>query len=458
MHAAKDLFDNHEVRVIIGMERWEEASLVAELGNNSQVPVLTLANEIPNWASEQWPFLIAAARSEHNQIKGVAAIVQSWRWRKVVVIYEEVSTTITGVFPYLIDALRETDSEIDSLLPLPPLTSRSFLVENLVKLNSKQCRVFIIHTSLTLATNLFTEAKNMGMMEREYVWIVTAGITSQIDSLSPTLISSMQGVIGIKSYVPHKGRTFQDFRSRYRTLFHSSYPNEPNPEPGIFALQAHDAIRALAQAMYGNINKKVKRNPKDHVAPTTSKSGWWLRDRILQSNFEGLSGEYYFIDGALPPGNIFHVVNVVGKSYRELGYWTEGLGFSVSTQKGTNYSKSMTIMGQVFWPGGPWTVPRGWTIPTSASPLKIGVPAKTTFNNFVNVVYDGIDGKPKVYGFSIDVFRAALDFLPYHLNCDFVPYEGTYDSLVQKVHIGVGSYHIFPFILVLGRIFFVYIF
>lgn len=102
---------------------------------------------------------------------------------------------------------------------------------------------------------------------------------------------------------------------------------------------------------------------------------------------------------------------------KELGYWSKGLGFSTTIRKGTRgvlTTWSMKILGQVYWPGGPWSVPRGWAVPTSANPLRIGVPAKTIFYEFVNVKYEQPGGVPIVGGFSIDVFRATVEHLPYN--------------------------------------------
>lgn len=430
--AAKNLINKHEVRAIIGMETWEEVAFTAELGNNSQVPILSLTMEFPIWASKRWAFLLNVARSQNSQMRAVAGIVQSWGWRRVAVIYEEVTLTTAGIFPHLIDALRKINSEVEILLPIPSFPSDNSLIESLEKLKRSQCRVFIVHTSLHLASSIFMEAKNLGMVDKGFVWIATTRITNQIESLNSSMISSMQGLIGIKSYFSHMGKSYQEFHSRFRTLFSKLYPNESNLEPGIFALQAYDGAWALAQAMYGTTNRKVEENLKNHV-PIISKSGKWLLDRILQSSFKGLTGDFSFVDGYLVPVNIFRLINVVGKSYRELGFWSEGLGFSKDITKGSNYNKSMIIMGNVFWPGGPRSAPMGWKVPSNPIPLKIGVPANSTFREFVNVVDNGSGNEPQVHGFSMDVFNAVRELLPYDMPCEFIPVKGSYDSLIETV-------------------------
>nr|POE90492.1 glutamate receptor 2.2 [Quercus suber] len=432
---AKTLIEKKNAKAILGFGTWQEAVFVAQLGNESRVPILSLANEIPQWASCHWPFLVNAARSQNAQMKAVAAIIQSWKWRKVNIIYEDMNPAVTGISPELIAAIQGVDAEINDLLLLSPFPRYPSLSQKLESLKNESCRVFIVHTSITLATKIFTEANNLGMMDKDYVWITTNAITSQIDSLNASIISSMQGVLGVKSYFSTTPKSYKDFHFRFRIMFRLQYPGEPVPEPGTSAMQAYDTAWAVAIALVGKPYVKSCANLTDHVACMHEMNGPQLLEEILQSNFEGLTGAFNFKMGKLAPIHIFRIVNVVGKSYRELGFWSEGLGFSESIHKASKYNRSMSILGQVFWPGGPWSVPNGWGVPIIAKPLKIGVPAVITFSEFVNVRYYRPGAKPIVNGFSIAVFEAALELLPYHFPYEFIPFNGTYDSLVQQVYV-----------------------
>ncbi|KAF8413793.1 hypothetical protein HHK36_001786 [Tetracentron sinense] len=433
--AAMELMDKKQVQAILGLGTWEEASLVADLGNRAHVPILTFAETAPPWASERWPFLVRASDGQYAQMRALAAIVASWEWRRVTVVYEDIDSAAMGVIPHLATVLREVGSEIDHLVALPPFaSSSSSLSEELEKLKSRQCRVFIVHSSLPLAARLFTKANKMGMMAESYVWITTDTIASLLHSLDASTISSMQGVVGIRSYFPQTGARFREFYIRFRSKFLLEHPEEENLEPGIFALQAYDAVWAVALAMEETIKVKDTENSTyqlGHGVPI--EGGQKLLEGILRSDFDGLTSKVYFREQQL--AQTFQIVNVFGNSYRELGFWNEGEGFSGSSNKGGTPNASMRILGQVFWPGGPWFVPRGWALPTTAKPLRIGVPARPTFNQFVNVKYDHPRGNRSITGFSIDVFKATVEELPYHLPYEFFPYEGTYDSLVEQVHL-----------------------
>ncbi|KAF8408998.1 hypothetical protein HHK36_005069 [Tetracentron sinense] len=432
--AARNLIKEQRVQAVVGLRTWEEAEFVAELGDKFRIPILSLAESAPSWASQRWPFLVQATHSQYAQMRAISAIVGNWQWRKVVVIYEDINSAAShDIIPHLVDALREVGSTIDRLIPLSPLASPS-LSKELGKLKSGQgTRIFIVHTSLPLATHLFMEAKRMGMMENGYVWITTGSITGLLDYVNASVISSMQGVLGVKSYFPKTSRRFKHFQSRFRKRFRLEHPEEANLEPTNFGLQAYDAVWAVVLAAWGRTRKNIG-NSTDQMDVMVQFRAKKLLRRILGMKFKALTGEFRFADGKLAPAHIFEIVNVVGKSYRELGFWVDGLGFSKNINKGEAYNTSMGILGQVFWPGGPWSVPRGWDLPTIENrPLKIGVPAKTTFNQFVKVKYERSGGEPSITGFSIDVFKATVDRLPYHLSYQFVPYEGTYDALVQQI-------------------------
>ncbi|KAK1568636.1 hypothetical protein Q3G72_026973 [Acer saccharum] len=355
-YSAKTLIKKHHARVILGLGTWQETAIVAELANKSKVPLLSLANEVPSQACSHWPFLVNAARSQFAQMKAIAAIIQSWGWRKVNVIYEDTITNpslTAGITPYLIKALQEVGSVINDLVPFSLFSDQS-ISENLTKLKDGQCRVFIVHTSTTLATEIF---------------------------------------------------------------------------------KAYDAVRAVALAMSGNYNRKF------HSALLST--GQNLLKGILNSNFEGLTGPFIFKQGMLAPAQVFRIVNVVGdETCIDVGYWTEELGFSVNISRDSVYNKSMKFLGQVLWPGRPFSVPGGLeeakrsTSSQSQASLKIGVPTGNNHVEFVNV-RNNSDGSLNVTGFVIEVFNATIkllrDFPPY----EFVEVSGTYDSLVDQLNLQV---------------------
>nr|GMC70230.1 glutamate receptor 2.8-like [Ipomoea batatas] len=405
----RDLMNKHQgsMKAILGCSnRWEEVSMLTEISSEAKSPLVSLADSAPEWAMEKWPFLVQASPTQSSQMKALAAIIQSYQWRQVTVLYEDMASASNGALTGLSDALKQANV-INSFLALPPMDSSPFLEAQLQRLKTEQRRVFVVHASVPVAKGLFQIAKKMKMMEKGYVWIVTDLIANHLDSLDTSTISSMQGVLGIKNHFPEKGHLFRNFHSKFRARFINKHPEEHNYEPGYFAVQAYDATMLVASSLRKNSSLK----------------GNSLLETISAANFHGLSGEIRFKERKLASDHTFQIVNVIGKSYRELGLWSEKSGF--------NNSSSKVKLGQVIWPGGTWHTPKGWApITPTNKPLRVGVPnLGPSFKEFVNVVHDQQTNQTTYTGFVIDVFKEMMGRLPY-LTYEFHSYNGTYDELI----------------------------
>ncbi|XP_011010292.1 PREDICTED: glutamate receptor 2.8-like [Populus euphratica] len=416
--AAMDLINNQQVQAILGPQTWEEALSVAEISSQTQVPILSLSDTTPKWATERWPYLLQASPSKLEQMKAIAAIVQSGNWHQFTVIYEGTDSAAIAVTPYLFNALRDAGVGVIQGLILPTFASAITLSEELEKLKSEQSRVFVVHLSFPLAVRLFEKAKKMKMMEKDYVWITTNPVTSLVHSNASIISSSMQGIIGVKSYFPERGHLFHEIRQRFRRKFSIENPKDDNNEPGIYAAEAYDAVWTMAVAVNGS-----------------NRVGQELLETILQVDFHGLSGKVQFVKfiNERAPANRFHI-NIIGKSYKEIGFWSKGLGFSKTIHENSIYSSCMTVLEQALWPEGRWHTSRGWTLATSANPWRIGVPGESGYREFVHVEYDHLGNSVAFSGFAIEVFKETIRRLPFILPYEFIAFKNTsYDELLKQI-------------------------
>ncbi|KAL5720702.1 hypothetical protein ACHQM5_013345 [Ranunculus cassubicifolius] len=260
-------------------------------------------------------------------------------------------------------------------------------------------------------------------MGKHSVWITTTSITDLIHSANSSVISSMKGIIGIKTHFSITSPPFLSFSMEFTKKIQKMYP-EDKSKPGIHALRAYDTIITTASALESLTNNSH---------PTSEE----LLRSILSSNFSGLSGEIQFNNGESSQSSTYEIVTVNGPSYKELKFWSSEYGFTdiaigkLSAQDKNksrgNYVPPRVLGGSVLWPGRLKRVPVGWVMPSDAKPMVIGLPGTTVFERFVKC------GENPT-GYCIDVFKEAIGTFSYKLSYKFVCHNGTYNQLVQKVY------------------------
>ncbi|GAB4827036.1 hypothetical protein Ancab_033916 [Ancistrocladus abbreviatus] len=428
--AAVELAKGNEVKAILGMETWQEAALVAQVGNQYQLPILSLAvapATLP-LAPRRWPFLLQMASNYSQQLKCISAIVKYYNWRRVIAVYEDDGYAGTSLMLDLLSqSLQAVGAAIEHHLALPPFhvvsNPKEVVLEELVKVFSTQSRVFVVlQPSLPLAIRLFQQAKYMGLIGRETAWIFTDSISGLLHSVNTTVISYMEGALAVKTYYSETSKEYLDFFYQFRLQF----PDKLNPQPGIHAARAHDAVTAIINAIeqLGNASASSKK----------------LLQCISSSNFNGLSGNISFKGGELSHTQVLRVINVVEKDYKKLDFWTPENGFSKSLEIGGNgqmSNETKVLHGVVKWPGHVKDhVPIGWAMSAHAKPMKIGVPGDTVFKKFVKVETTANHNRTTYSGFCIDVFLEVVKILEenYDFPYELEPFYGTYDELVHCVY------------------------
>ncbi|XP_061963060.1 glutamate receptor 2.8-like [Populus nigra] len=449
--AALDLIKNVEVQAILGPKTSMQANFVIDLGEKAQVPIISFSATSPSLTSIRSSYFLRATQNDSAQVNAISAIVQAFGWREAVPIYID-NEYGEGIIPYLIDALQEVDARVPYRSVISPSATDDQIVEELYRLMTMQTRVFIVHMYRSLGTRLFTKAKEIGMMSEGYVWIMTDGLSVDfLSSPNHSVTDTIQGVLGIKPYVP-RTKELEYFRARWKRKFLRDNPNKIDAELNIYGLLAYDAATALALAVekagttnFGFQKANVSSNSSTDLATLgISLNGPNIVQALSTTSFKGLTGDYLFVDGQLQ-SSAFQIVNVNGNGGRGIGFWTptEGLvkKFNPRINKRTN-STSTSRVSTVIFPGDTTAVPKGWEIPTNEKKLKIGVPLKAGFSELVAVTKDPGSNTTTFTGFCIDVFDAVVKALPYALPYEYIPFAnsdgepaGTYNDLAYQVYL-----------------------
>ncbi|XP_022759820.1 glutamate receptor 2.9-like [Durio zibethinus] len=450
--AALDLIKNVEVQAIIGPTTSMQANFVIKLGNKSRVPIITFSARSPSLTSLGSSYFFRSAQSSSSQVKAISAIVKAFGWRETVAIYED-NQFGESIIPCLTESLQAINVRVPYLSVISPSATDDQIDRELYKLMAMQTRVFIVHMRMSLGSRLLAKAKEIGMMNEGYAWIVTDGMTNLWRSSDSSTIDSMHGVLGVRTYVP-KLKKLEAFKVRWQRKFQQDNPDVLNAELSILGLWAYDATFALAMAIEKagfsdfHFNKtNVSSSAVDLENVGVSQNGPQLIQALSSIKFSGLTGYYHFVNRQLH-SSVFQIVNVNGNGERRIGFWTPENGLvrrlKPVNRKTSINSSSKPNLGPIIWPGDTTIVPRGWDNPRNGSKLRIGVPVNNGFSEFVKVTWDPISQKATlIEGYCIDVFAAVMAKMPYAVPYEFIPFAtpegksaGSYNDLIDQVHYG----------------------
>ncbi|XP_019090322.1 PREDICTED: glutamate receptor 2.6-like isoform X2 [Camelina sativa] len=438
------LIKKREVVAIVGPGNSMQAPFLINLGNQSQVPIISFSATSPLLDSLRSPYFIRATHDDSSQVNAISAIIESFRWREVVPIYVD-NEFGEGILPYLVDAFQEINVRIRYRSAISLHSSDDGIKKELYKLMTMPTRVFIVHMLPDLGSRLISIAKEIGMISKGYVWIVTNGIADLMSLMGESSLEDMHGVLGVKTYFS-RSKELMYFTTRWRKRFGGEELNN-------FECWAYDAATALAMSIeeISNVNisfNKTKINTSREDIGTdlddlhVALSGPKLLQALTTVSFKGVAGRFQLKNGKLE-AKTFKIINIEETGERTVGFWRSEVGLVKSLRVNQTGIKISDSLRTITWPGDTTFVPKGWELPTNAKKLRIAVPKKDGFNNFVKVTKDENTNALTITGFCIDVFDNVMRQMPYAVPYEYIPFEtpdgksrGSYDEMIYNVFLG----------------------
>ncbi|CAA0271063.1 unnamed protein product [Arabidopsis thaliana] len=447
-------FMEKDIVGIIGPQCSVVAHMISHMANELRVPLLSFAVTDPVMSPLQFPYFIRTTQSDLYQMDAIASIVDFYGWKEVIAVFVDDDFGRNGVAA-LNDKLASRRLRITYKAGLHPDTAvnKNEIMNMLIKIMLLQPRIVVIHVYSELGFAVFKEAKYLGMMGNGYVWIATDWLSTNLDSSSPLpaeRLETIQGVLVLRPHTPDSDFK-REFFKRWRKMSGASLALNT------YGLYAYDSVMLLARGLDkffkdgGNIsfsnhsmlNTLGKSGNLNLEAMTVFDGGEALLKDILGTRMVGLTGQLQFTPDRSRTRPAYDIINVAGTGVRQIGYWSNHSGLStvlpelLYTKEKPNMSTSPKLR-HVIWPGETFTKPRGWVFSNNGKELKIGVPLRVSYKEFVSQIR-GTENMFK--GFCIDVFTAAVNLLPYAVPVKFIPYGNgkenpSYTHMVEMITTG----------------------
>ncbi|XVF43386.1 hypothetical protein PTKIN_Ptkin02bG0036300 [Pterospermum kingtungense] len=403
--------------------------MISEIANGLQVPLVSYGATDPTLSALQFPFFVRTVQSDANQMIAMADLVDFYGWKEVIAIYVDDDYGRNGISVLN----EELDRKLGKAykLSLPVHFTQNDIISLLNQSKLLGPRVYVVHVNPDPQLRIFTIAKKLQMMTNNYVWLATDWLSATLDSFSPenrTALHVLQGVVGLRQHIP-ESKQKKDFMSRWRDMLQKGLVTS---DLNAYGLCAYDTVWTVARSIEKFINdgnnltfsSTYKLNDTKASEMHLEKlkvfdGGAVLLEDILHANFSGLTGQVYFSSDRNIVTSGYDVINIDKMAPKIVGYWSSMFGFLVSPPETlrriqNSYSDIDQKLRNVTWPGGKTERPRGWVIADDERPLRIGVPYRASFVEFVTE----LPGSHKIEGYCIDVFTEALKLVPYA-----VPYK-----------------------------------
>lgn len=447
-------FMEQDTVAIIGPQNAVIAHVISHIANELQTPLLSFSVTDPTLSSLQFPYFVRTTQNDLFQMTAIAEIVDYYGWREVIAIYVDDDNGRNGITA-LGDMLATKRCKISYKAPLVLEPTRSNITDLLVKVSLTESRIIVIHVYPGSGPDVLSVARYLGMMGTGFVWIATNWLSTVIDTNSPlpqSEMDDMQGVLTLRMYTPET-EPKRKFVSRWSNL--TSGQNKIGLNA--YGLYAYDTVWLLAHALnaffdqggtisFSNDSRLTQLGSGELNLHSLSvfDGGNLLLRNIFQVNMTGITGPFNYTPQRDLIRPAFEILNVIGNGIKKIGYWSNYSGLSAKPPetlytKPPNRTSSDQILSPVFWPGDTTQKPRGWVFPNNGRHLRIAVPNRASFREFVSHV----EGTDMFTGFCIDVFTAALNLLPYAVPYKFFR-EGdgkTNPSVTEILHkIQTGEY------------------
>ncbi|GJU37053.1 glutamate receptor 3.4-like protein [Tanacetum coccineum] len=426
----------------IGPQSSVIARLINHVVNELHVPLISFGATDPTLSRLQYPYFVRTTQSDYYQMSAISDMVAYFGWKEIITIFVDDDYGRNGILA-LGDALSEKRVKIAYKASFNSGANHSEITELLVGVNMMESRVYVVHVNPDSGLSIFAVAKKLGMMTSGYVWITTDWLMAVLDSFElqdPNTMDLIQGVVSFRHHVPNSGAK-KSFATKWKNI-----EDKQTASFNSYALYAYDSVWLLAHALnkFLNAGGSITFSNKSKLQHTIGhelylsafrffNEGEQLLQTILNTTFVGLTGEVKFDHNQNLMHPAYEIVNIGGTGLRTIGYWSNNLGLSVSSPESNNSDRDDENLYSVIWPGGMSKNPLGWVFPNNGKPMRVAVPYGYSYKEIVTK-----DKSPKgVRGYSIDVFEAAVNLLPYPVTPEYFLYgdgqTNPYDDILRAV-------------------------
>ncbi|XP_059072638.1 glutamate receptor 3.3 isoform X2 [Cryptomeria japonica] len=445
-----------EVVAIVGPQTSAVVQSIGKVAEAVRVPLVSFSATDPSLSRIQYPYFTRVVFNDDVQMTAVASIIGNHGWKEVVVLFTDDNLGWNAI-DSLSGALEPYKCKILYKVALHPNLDVLELYHNLIQLQHIKSKVFVVHMQPSFGQSVLSAAHNLSLLDGGHVWITTDAITRTLDAVSSDvdLWKEFHSIVGVRSYMPMSSK-LKSVQSELRSKLGDKHVTDRSLQA--YGFYAYDAIWTVAKALHDFLGKHRNlsfTHASLHAAASgrvgiskfkVFENGQFLLNEILNVKFSGATGLVKLDTRGERVGTCFQVVKFTHKKLLIVGKWKEKTGYypilSDVNGKGIGHivSGAATRYQSVshdIWSRGHSKNPHDWYSQKYLRPLRVAFPKDAMQRGLVSATVDRSNAT-NFHGFIIDVFEAAIAYLPYNVSYTFIPLGNgnstlNIDYLLEKI-------------------------
>ncbi len=327
----------------VGAASSSVSKAIAAVAEQNKIPQISYSSTNPDLSNKTvYPYFLRVVPSDAVQGVAIANIIKDLGFTQIATLATSDDYGEGGI-SVVEDTAKDLGIEI--------LSSQRFdkgapdVKTQLQAIKDSGAHVIVLNTIVGDAKTVFSQAGDVGLVGKDYVWIGTDGPTQEgvfendDGTVDQTVKDNMQGMIGT---APNRGSgpthdAFLDLWETCNGKDNNTYTGCGDRTPNTYASFAYDAVFAFAYAI-----ERLVKDSKDY------NDGDLLLAELKKTDFMGATGHVTF-NSQGDRNALYDIVNLQGDKFAVVGSWDETSG--------------MSITGTITWPGGVTETP-------SFSPVK----------------------------------------------------------------------------------------
>lgn len=332
---------NKRTVAVISPDGSNTVAQAADVFSPLNVPIISLVATDPHIRRAHRDNMLLLSPSDAFQSKAILDLLGHFRWHEISIIASDSNYGINGVhyLQQLITRRDEAKFVIKAItffnaVPVPLLNN------TLKNIKRSLARVIILNCESQYASRVLEEAFKMGLMAREYVWIVTDAITGNPHNLLPQgdrYSDRYSGLIGIRLAISKNTRGFRTLSEEFEKMRWNISAISPPPLTPSLVL-SYDAVQIAGKGLATLAEKNSLEQPDSSCSHVEKWAPWSAGDNyfdVLKStSYHGASGLWTFTEEGTKDHPGYEIVNLRRYGYDplmfyEIGTWSENGGLQI---------------------------------------------------------------------------------------------------------------------------------